>query len=141
MAKGIGGDSWASFRHERDRLFDFIRDRDIGGVVLLSGDTHVGESQLRARSAQGGCDLYELVASPLAQNMNTNWPTRNPEVRIRPVYPVMPNFGVLDFDLTTSPHAVTLSMTNERGHSVWEPLRLTTEDLKNGVTSWERART
>jgi len=140
MAKGVGGDSWASFRYERDRLFNFIRDRGIGGVVLLSGDTHVGELNCVPWSEQGGYDLYDVVASPLAQNMQTNWPTRNPEVRIRPVYPVMPNFGVLDFDLTASPPAVTLSMTNERGHAVWAPLRLTTDDLRNGVTSWVRAK-
>lgn len=140
MAKGVGGDSWASFRHERDRLFDFIVARRIGGVLLLSGDTHVGELNCVPWSEHGGYDLYDLVASPLAQVMNTNWPTRKPEVRIRPVYPSMPNFGVLDFDLTTSPPSVTLSLTNERGHSVWNPVRLTTDDLTNGVSSWQRVK-
>ncbi len=38
--KGPGGDSWAAYLHERARLFDFIRDNEISGVVLLSGDTH-----------------------------------------------------------------------------------------------------
>ncbi len=52
----------------------------------------------------------------------------------------MPNFGVLDFDLTTSPPSVTLSLTNERGHSVWNPVRLTTDDLTNGVSSWQRVK-
>jgi alkaline phosphatase D len=138
MAKGVGGDSWASFVTERNRLFDVIRDRNVGGVVLLSGDTHVGELNCVPWSEHGGCDLYDVVASPLAQNMNTNWPVRTPEIRIRPVYPVMPNFGVLDFDVTATPPSVTLSMINERGHSVWTPVTLTTEDLRNGVTSWAR---
>jgi len=49
-AKGEFGDSWAGFLHERNRLFDFIRDRDITGVVLLSGDSHIGELNVIGRS-------------------------------------------------------------------------------------------
>jgi alkaline phosphatase D len=138
MAKGVGGDSWASFVHERNLIFNFLRDRRIGGVVLLSGDTHVGELNCVPWSDHGGYDLYDLVASPLAQVMNHNWPTRAPEVRIRPVYPSMPNAGVLDFDLTRNPATVSLSLINQLGHAVWAPVRLTTADLQNGVTSWER---
>jgi alkaline phosphatase D len=39
--KGPGGDSWASFLAERNELFDFIRDKRISGVVLVSGETHI----------------------------------------------------------------------------------------------------
>lgn len=138
MAKGPGGDSWASFRSERDRLFDFIRDRGVSGVLLLSGDSHVGELNCVPWSERGGYDLYDLVASPLAQNMGTNWPTRTPELRIRPVYAVMPNFGVLDFDLTASPPTVSLGLVDELGRTVWPAVTLTTEDLQNGVRSWPR---
>ncbi len=36
-----GRDSWhQGFRDERDQIFDHIRDNEIGGVVLLSGDQH-----------------------------------------------------------------------------------------------------
>jgi len=31
------------FLHERNRLFDFIRDAGVTGIVLVSGDSHVGE--------------------------------------------------------------------------------------------------
>jgi alkaline phosphatase D len=64
LAKGEAGDSWASFLSERNAIFDFIRDNDIGGVVLLSGDTHVGELNVIPWSENGGYDLYELTSSP-----------------------------------------------------------------------------
>ena len=35
--KGPGGDSWASYLHERDALFDFIRDNQINGVSCFRG--------------------------------------------------------------------------------------------------------
>lgn len=35
-------DSWYGFRHERDALAQFIREHSISGVILLSGDAHVG---------------------------------------------------------------------------------------------------
>jgi alkaline phosphatase D len=85
-SKGEGGDSWAAYLHERDRLFDFIRDQKISGVVLASGDSHIGEINAIPRSEKGGYDLYDLVSSPLAQRTPDSWLHRRPERRIRPVY-------------------------------------------------------
>ncbi len=61
-------DSWATFLPERDELFDFIRDRRIDGVVLLSGDVHRTELRLIDRTAAGSYSLPELVSSPLANS-------------------------------------------------------------------------
>lgn len=55
--KGPGGESWQAFAHERRELFDFIREQGITGVVLLSGDNHVGELNCLPESARGGYDL------------------------------------------------------------------------------------
>ncbi len=56
-AKGGGGDSWASYLHERDALFTWIAERRIAGVVLVSGDTHVGELNCIPWSERGGYDI------------------------------------------------------------------------------------
>jgi alkaline phosphatase D len=54
-------DSWASFIRERNELFQFIRDRRIGGVVLLSGDRHVTAGyQVQGR-------FIEITSSPFAE--------------------------------------------------------------------------
>ena len=138
-AKGAGGDSWASFIHERDALFDFIRDRNITGVLLLSGDTHVGEFNAIPRSAQGGYDLYDLVSSPLAQTANTNWRERHPELRVRTPYEGV-NAGLVEFDLTAAPPTVRMNLIDREGRTVWRPVTLTADDLRNGVaTAAEKA--
>lgn len=134
-AKGPGGDSWASFLHERDALFDFIRTRDIRGVVLLSGDTHVGELNAVPWSERGGYDFYDLVSSPLAQPCGDNWLERSPELRIRPVHAASANFGLLRFEFDDEPRLI-YELVDAFGRSVWAPLRLSANDLRNGQVSW-----
>lgn len=136
-AKGPGGDSWASFLHERDALFDFIRDERIAGVVLISGDTHVGELNAIPRSGVGGYDLYDLVSSPLAQETEDSWTQRRPEMRIRQVYAREVNFGILEFS-GAGEASLTFRLVNSHGQTAFAPLALTASDLRNGVMSWER---
>jgi alkaline phosphatase D len=134
-AKGPGGDSWASFLNERNGIFRFIRDNEISGVVLLSGDSHVGELNVIPSSEEGGYDLYDLVSSPLAQAMPDSWLVRRPERRIRPVYFGGSNFGLIDFLFDPSPRLV-YRLIDVQGRSVWEPFELQAEELVNGVRSW-----
>lgn len=129
------GDSFASYLHERNEIFDFIRDQKITGVVCLSGDTHVGEINCIPRADQGGYDIYDLVASPLAQTPNDKWPDQVPEARMRPVFSKGANFGLLEFDLTGSP-TLTYNLYDVAGAPVWSPLTLTPADLVNGASTW-----
>ncbi len=137
-AKGEGGDAWSAFRHERDALFDWIARERIAGVVLVSGDTHVGELNCVPWSERGGYDLYDLVSSPLAQRPSTSWIERRPEIRIRPVHGSSPNFGRLDFDLTADDPRLTFAVVGDDGRPAWEPLVLHASDLQPGVSSWQR---
>ena len=134
-AKGMGGDSWASFIHERDSLFAFIQREEITGVVLVSGDTHVGELNAVPWSARGGYDFYDLVSSPLAQRTTGSWLERRPEVRIRPVYFSGPNVGLLEFDLAGEP-ALRFTLVGLDGRPAWAPFELKASELRNGVASW-----
>jgi alkaline phosphatase D len=60
-------DSWAGPRHrpEHDRLFQFLADNKISGVIFLSGDIH--RSEVRRIPLPNGRHLYEFTSSPLAQ--------------------------------------------------------------------------
>lgn len=140
MADGPQGDTWAAFRHERDRLFDFIRDEGIEGVVLLSGDSHVGELNCIPWSQRGGYDFYDLVSSPLAQGTSLSFATQTPEHRVRPVYSGGVNFGVLDFEWQPEPRLI-FTLRNARGEPVWAPLTLAASELVNGrATCLEKTR-
>ena len=133
--KGEGGDAWSAYLHERNRLFDFIRDEGIGGVVLLSGDSHIGEINVIPWSENGGYDLYDLVGSPLAQKSPDSWLARRPERRIRPVYFQGSNVGIVDFVLEPEPRLV-FRVLDTQGRNVWQPFELQATELVNGVTSW-----
>ncbi|MEM8827395.1 MAG: alkaline phosphatase D family protein, partial [Pseudomonadota bacterium] len=136
-AKGMGGDSWASFQNERDALFDFIRDEKIGGVLLISGDTHVAELNAIPWSDRGGYDFYDLVSSPLAQPTSLSWIRRSPELRLRIPYTGDVNFGLLDFSFADVPTA-RFRVRNSMGLDAWQPFEVTSQDLKNGVASAAR---
>jgi alkaline phosphatase D len=140
VAKGPGEDSWAAFLHERDALFDFIRDEAIGGVVLISGDTHVGELNCIPWSEHGGYDLYDIVSSPLAQPRADSWRSRKPERRIRPVFHADNNFGLVEIDFSTEAPRIRCNLYDTAARPAWErPLVLAASQLRNGVRSWEQA--
>lgn len=132
---GPQGDTWSAFLHERNGLFDFIRDRGIGGVVLVSGDTHAGELNCIKWSERGGFDLYDLVSSPLAQLPTDTWMSLVPEQRIRPVYARGTNFGLIDFAWQPEP-TLTFTLCDERGDAIWTPFTLTASELVNGRSTW-----
>jgi alkaline phosphatase D len=133
--KGVGEDSWASFQRERNEIFDFIRDREINGVIFLSGDTHVGELNVIPWSEKGGYDYYDFASSPLAQDMPDSWLERRPERRVRSVYFQGSNFGLVEFFFEPTPQ-VRYRLIDTHGRSVWETFEVTAAELVNGVTSW-----
>jgi len=133
-AKGVTGDSWAAFVDERNKIFDFVRDHGITGVVLLSGDSHVGELNVIPWSDEGGYDFYDLVSSPLAQDTPDSWLERRP-LRIRPVYFQSSSVGVVDFLFAPTPRLLYRVFDLE-GRSVWKTFELRADELVNGVQSW-----
>lgn len=58
-----GWESWANFPFEKQRLLDLIADRQIGGLVFISGDRHFAELSVLQR--EGEYPLYELTSSAL----------------------------------------------------------------------------
>ncbi len=135
-AKGEKGDAWSAFREERDALFDFIRDENIRGVVLISGDTHMGELNAIPWSDRGGYDLYEFISSPLGQRPSTNMTRRFPEVRLRPAYGGSSNIGVLECDTTQEDPRLRFVLIDETGRQVWAPLEIRLSELRNGQRTW-----
>jgi alkaline phosphatase D len=132
---GPAGDTWAAFRRERDALFDYIRDRRIEGVFLISGDTHFGEVNCIPWSERGGYDLYDFVSSPLAQATGTSFLDGEPEVRIRSPWFRTVNFGLLDFEWKPEPR-VSFTLRDVRGDRTGEPVTLTPAELRNGASTW-----
>ena len=93
LAEGHGWERWGNMPLERQKLVDTIRDSGAKGVVLLSGDRHVGA--LYRETPPGLYLLYELTSSGL--NM-VYWAAKEAGPnRLGALYPVA-NFGVVDID-------------------------------------------
>ncbi|MEO1528391.1 MAG: alkaline phosphatase D family protein [Planctomycetota bacterium] len=58
-------DDWGTYAHEREALFDFIGQNNIGGVVLIGGDIHVSRHLTYPMQERIGYDLHQFIVSPL----------------------------------------------------------------------------
>lgn len=75
-------EKWANFPRERQRLFDLLRATAANGVIILSGDRHLGEiSRLGAEAI--GYPLYEITASGLNSAMGSFVPGQPEQNRYR----------------------------------------------------------
>lgn len=141
--KGPGGDSWSAYQHERTRLFNFIRDNRISGVVLLSGDTHFPYVACAPWSEQGGYDFYDLVSSALAQviaedgvGLEQRIPRMLPDRLIRAPLLGVNNAGIIDFDMTAATPTLRFNVIDIRGKALYTPVTIRADELVNGVSSW-----
>lgn len=131
-----GGDSWGVYLTERNEIFDFIRDENIGGVVCISGDSHMGELNCIPWSERGGYDFYDFCSSPLAQTPATRNLRQAPEVRIRDAWTRSINVGLLRFNMSGRTPTLTYTLHDDLGEPVWDELVLTPDDLRNGASTW-----
>ncbi len=95
-----GRDSWWGFPQERERLFRFIEEKKIEGVVLISADRH--RSEVFKIERPNGYDFYEFESSKLT---NDHTHARNKKSLIS--YNQGNFFGLLTFDFTLDDPAVT----------------------------------
>ena len=123
------GWDWECFRRdgaaELADLLTFLAEKQVSGVLWLSGDPHLGQLfRLRGRTLSSGQiapDLWELTSSPLA---NRPWPqpvwpadSREPHAfdRFLVEEVAAENYGLVDIDLSRSGAEVRLSLCAQDG--------------------------
>ena len=110
LAEAHGWERWGNLPLERQKLLDTIRDSGAKGVLLLSGDRHVGA--LYRETPPGLYPLYEVTSSGL--NM-VFWKAKEPgQNRLGALY-AGANFGAVDIDWPA--HKLTLVLRDERGNT------------------------
>ena len=108
LAEGHGWERWGNFPLERLKLFDTLRDARAKGVVLLSGDRHIGA--LYREAPADIPPLYEVTSSGINKAFSAaKEPGPN---RLGALY-AAPNFGVVDIDWWA--RKVTLALRDEAG--------------------------
>lgn len=73
-------ESWGHFPEERQRFLDFLAEKRVEGVVLLTGDRHATE--LLRVERPGHYPLYEYTSSPLTSGLATDDRERENPVRV-----------------------------------------------------------
>jgi alkaline phosphatase D len=108
LAEGHGWERWGNFPLERQKLIDTIRDARATGVILLSGDRHIGA--LYREAPTGTPPLYEITSSGINKAYSA---AREPGPnRLGALY-AAPNFGIIDIDWWA--RQVTLALRDEGG--------------------------
>jgi alkaline phosphatase D len=105
-------EKWAAIPNERARLYKLIRDTGANGVIVLSGDRHLGDISVDPKAV--GYPLYDVTSSGFNQG-SLNY--RDPEANRYRVggMPWGNNFGVVQIDWAAKEPAVSLQLRDEGG--------------------------
>ncbi|MBP2230674.1 alkaline phosphatase D [Azospirillum agricola] len=104
LAEGHGWERWGNLPQERDRLYDLIGRSGAEGVILLSGDRHVGA--LYREAAGLPYPLTEITSSGLNQVAPANSRESGPN-RLGDRF-IAANFGRIDLDWEAGTVALAL---------------------------------
>ena len=111
VADGHGWERWGNFPRERQKLYDTIRDAGANGVVLISGDRHLGA--LYRETSGTPYPLLEATSSGLNKFFPN--PREAGPNRLGGVYGA-PNFGTIDIDWWEG--KIALAIRDEAGQAV-----------------------
>lgn len=103
---------WANFPDERERLYDLLRQTEASGVVLLSGDRHLGEISLDANAIS--YPLYDLTASGLNQGYQ-GWRLPEPNGKRFAGLPFGNHFGTIEIDWDSTDPVLSVQLRLEDG--------------------------
>ncbi len=110
VVEGHGWERWGNLPAERARLYRLIRDTQARGVVIVSGDRHIG-GLYREAGAALPYPLHEMTSSGVTHP----WATANEAGpnRIGPLVTV-PHYGVIDIDFAARRPGLSLRGIDNR---------------------------
>lgn len=108
-----GYEKWANFPHERQRLFNLLRDSKAQNVIFISGDRHHAEIS----KLEGVLDypLYDVTSSSL--NKPRLFTVETNKHRVGAMY-FQSNFGMLNLEWESDPPCVEMSIRGSDGKAV-----------------------
>jgi len=122
LSEGHGWECWANMPLERERLFRAIREARATGVVIVSGDMHIGERMALAPHDSGvPYTLHEFTSSGL----NQGWDFTNYHNLHRVGTPMFdPNHGWIELDWAAADPRLTIGVEREDGRLIRGDLSL-----------------
>ncbi|MGL6076354.1 MAG: alkaline phosphatase D family protein [Fimbriiglobus sp.] len=107
-------EKWANIPAERNRLYTILRDSGATGVVILSGDRHLGELSVDKKPLN--YPLYDITASGLNQGFD-RWRDQEPNRFRVSSMPFGDHFGMILIDWSDKP-SVSLQLRDVAGEIV-----------------------
>lgn len=111
-------DHWMSYPLEREKLFRFIGQEDITGVVLVGGDIHRTRVVRHATSDVVGYDLTELITSPMHDGIIDSANMPHPGLLFDAGEPH--TFLLLTVDTQRTPYQLECQFQNAAGDIMYE---------------------
>lgn len=108
-------ENWTRHATERQQLLDALRDRQITGVVFLSGDRHHGE--LIRLDREGLYSLYDFTSSPLTAGVGSGDPEN--AARVPGTLVLARHFGLLSFEGAKDARTLTMKALDAEGKTLW----------------------
>ena len=108
--KGDSTDTWNGYRNERTDIFNFLAEKKIEGVVLMSADRHRSDAWKVSRA--NAYDFYEFSSSRLT---NQHVHPRMEKAGAIFSYNAEQSFGLVEFDTTLDDPTVTYTVVNIDG--------------------------
>jgi alkaline phosphatase D len=119
---------WEIFPEQRQQLFDFLKDNEIEGVVLLSGDRHIGEVIVKQHLLS--YPVTEFTASPLAAGVGGGVPDAQVPDRVPGSLVTAEHFGILDFDFNSDDPSLIYSARDVNGEVLGARIEIRASQLK-----------
>ena len=105
-----GWESWANFPNDRKRLLNFIEQHNIPGVIIISGDTHWGEtSYVRQKKGYG---LWEITSSGLSEK----WKDVSPNKHRVGAFTNDVNYGFIEIDWHQADPKIEIGLKDVNGN-------------------------
>jgi alkaline phosphatase D len=112
IAEDHASEKWMNLPHERQRLYELIRDTGASGVIILSGDRHFAE--LSQMDAGISYPLFDLTSSGLTQAAEA-WRRLLPNRHRVAGMSWGQNFGVIDIDWDNDDPLISLQIRDMNG--------------------------
>jgi alkaline phosphatase D len=106
-------DTWDGFDGERRRIYQFIADQKIPGVIILSADRHRSDAYKIDTGIKGMYPLYECQSSRLT-NQHVHGLIKSSLFG----YNEKQSFGRVDFDLTAKDPTFKYTVVNIDGKTI-----------------------
>ena len=106
-------DTWDGYSKERQRIFKYVADQKIPGVIILSADRHRSDAYRIDTGIEGMYPLYEWQSSRLT-NQHVHGLIKHSLFG----YNEKQSFGRVDFDLTAADPTVKYTVVNIDGKAV-----------------------